>query len=81
MTIKLWRKFNIPVKTKASLLEHHSHYQLKEFKGIIYREEYHIKREQPVDSPFLTLTRSIKRYYEKTHTQLKTMEIAGNSEK
>ena len=78
--MKLWRKLNISITTKAHLLEHHAHQQLKEFKGIMDKVEHHIEREHQVGSRLLALTRNIRRYEDRTHSQLKTMEISSNSE-
>ena len=77
--MKLWRKLNISITTKAHLLEHHVHQQLQLFKGISDKAEHHIEREHQVGSRLLALTRNIRGYEDRTHSQLKTMEIATNS--
>ena len=42
--------------------------------------EHHIEREHQVGSRLLAVTKNIRRYEDRTHSQLKTMEIASNSE-
>ena len=78
--MKLWRKLNISITTKAHLLEHHAHQQLKEFKGIMDKVEHHVEREHQVGLRLLALTRNIRRYEDRTLSQLKNMEIVGHSE-
>ena len=77
--MKLWRKLNISITTKAHLLKHHVRQQLQLFKGIGDKAEHHIEREHQVGSRLLALTRNIRGYEDRTHSQLKTMEIATNS--
>ena len=79
-TMRLWRELNISVTTKAHLIECHALHQLEMFKGIIDKAEHHVEREHQVGSRLLALTRNIKRFDARTHSQLKTMEIASNSE-
>ena len=70
---------NISITTKAHLLKHHVHQQLKQLEGIMDKVEHHIKREHQIGSRLLALTRNIRGYEDRTHSQLKTMEIATNS--
>ena len=79
-TMKLWRGLNISITTKARLLECHAHHQLQTFKGITDKAEHHVKREHQVGARFLAVTRNIKQFDARVHSQLKTMEIASNSE-
>ena len=79
-TMRLWRELNISVTIKAHLIECHALHQLEMFKGIIDKAEHHVEREHQVGSRLLALTRNIKRFDARTHSQLKTMEIASNSE-
>ena len=44
------------------------------------KAEHHIEREHQVGSCLLALTRNIKRYDARTNSQLKQLEITGNSE-
>ena len=39
--MKLWRKLNTSITTKAHLLEHHVNQQLKQLKDIIDKVEHH----------------------------------------
>ena len=79
-TMRLWRELNISVTTKAHLIECHAQHQLKTFKGIMDKAEHHVEREHQVGSRLLAQTRNIKRFDARTHSQLKTIEIASNSE-
>ena len=79
-TMKLWRGLNISITTKVHLLECHALHQLQTFKGIIDKAEHHAKREHQVGARLLAVTRNIKRFDARVHSQLKTMEIASNSE-
>ena len=48
--------------------------------GIIDKAEHYVEREHQVGSRLLALTRNIKRFDDRTNSQLKQLQIAGNSE-
>lgn len=79
-TMKLWRELNISVTTKAHLLECHCHDQLQTLNGIMDKAEHYVEREHQVGSRLLAWTRNIKRFDDRTNSQLKQLQIAGNSE-
>ena len=78
--MKLWRDLGISVTTKAHLIEDHIVDQTRSLCGVGGdKAEHHIEKQHQDFSRGLTVTRNIKKFSDRTQTQLRNVKICQHA--